>query len=263
MIESLTERSLHWYLAIIYFPEYTLLLPPVQQTNAHRRRSTRRLGAVNDSSDGPQPEPAPRQSLSPDSDPPPNGHADSVSLVDPETPRTDDQRDEIDVERMVESALTPVEPTPKPVDGQEQVGTPNTDALVTHCPESPSLEYPQSSPPYHPVTLPSSDPQGDGTEQSDHVMAAGGSKGDTVLTSSIPPSTFYGTRPQGRGDVTPPRIAPVDVTALLPEIEIEDETVGNPDSEPEEVAECALLSSGVRMITHELSKASKDLHLHL
>jgi len=255
MTGSLTYRSLHWYLAIIYFPEYTLLPPPVQVTNVHPRRSTRRLGVIIDSPETQQPEPAPapRQPLPPDPDPPPNGGVDSVSsteLVDLESSKTDDQMDEFDVERMVVSTLTtPVDPTAKRVDEQQEVGTANAGTSVTYCPESPSLAYPQSSPPCHPATLSSSDPQGDSTEQSNQAG------GDTSRTSGIAPSTFYGTsttRPQGQRDVTPPQIAPIDVNAMQ-EIEIdEDETVGNPDSEPEQAAECVLFPSGVRIITHDL-----------
>jgi len=255
MIGSLTDRSLHWYLAIIYLPEYTLLSPPVQVTSTQTRRSTRRLGVIIDSPEAQQSEPAPRQSLPPDPDPPLNGGVDSVSpaeLVDLESQKTDDQKDEFDVERMVASALTtPVDPTAKLVDEQQQVGTANAGTSVTYCPESPTLAYPQSSPPCHPATLSSPDPQGDSIERSNQVESAGG---DTTRTSGIDPSTFYGTtKPQGQRDVTPPQIAPIDATALQ-EIEIdEDETVGNPDSEPEQAAECVPLpSSGVRTITHDL-----------
>jgi hypothetical protein len=85
-------------------------------------------------------------------------------------------------------------------------------------------------------------------EQSNQVESAGG---DATRPSSIAPSTFYGTsKPQGQREATPPQIAPIDVSALQ-EIEIdEDETVGNPDSEPEQAAECVPLPSGVRIITH-------------
>jgi hypothetical protein len=68
--------------------------------------------------------------------------------------------------------------------------------------------------------------------------------------------------PQGQRDVTPPLIAPIDVNALQ-EIEIdEDETVGNPDSEPEQAAECVLShpASELSLMTFE---ASENLHLHL
>lgn len=269
MIRSLTDRSLHWYLAIIYFPEHTLLPPPVQavrMTNVEPRRSTRWLGVVIDSPEAQRPEPAPRQSLPLDLDPLSNGGVNSVSsteLVDLESPKTDDQKDEFDVERMVESTLTtPVDPTAKRVDEQQQIGSSTS---VPYCPESPSLAYPQSSPPCHPATLSSSDPQGDSTEQSNQVESAGG---DTTRPSSIAPSTFYGTsKPQGQRDATPPQITPIDVSALQ-EIEIdEDETVGNPDSEPEQAAECVPLPSGSRIITHDVQgirerTSTPSIHWH-
>jgi len=252
--ESLTDRSLHWYLAIIYFPEYTLLPPPIQAKNFQPRRSTRRLGVITDFPDAQQPKPAPRQSPSPHPSPPPNGHVDSV--VDPETPRTDDPQSEIDVERMVESALTPVEPPSK---REQQAGTANADVIVTQCPNSPLLAYPQSSPTFRPTTLLSSDPQGDGTKHAGHVTSAGGNKGDTIPISGISPATFYGTEPQGKGDVTPvtpPAVAP----SALPEIEIaEDETVGNPESEPEEAAEYAFFVSGIRELSLMSSKGIQGL----
>jgi hypothetical protein len=231
-MDSLTDRSLHWYLAIIYFPEYTLLPSPIQAKNFQPRRSTRRLCVITDSPDAQQPKPASRQSLSPRPDPPPNGQVDSV--VDPETPRTGS---EIDVERMVESALTPVEPPSK---REQQAGTANADVIVTQCPDSPLLAYPQSSPTFRPTTLLSSDPQGDGTKHASRVTPAGGNKGDTI--PGISPATFYGTVPQGKGDVTPVTPPPAAPSAL-PEIEIdEDETVGNPESEPEEAAEYVFFS---------------------
>jgi hypothetical protein len=165
--------------------------------------------------------------------------------VDPETPQTDDPQSEIDVELMVESALTPVEPPPKRLDGEQQAGTTNADVIV--MPDSPLLAYPQSSPTFHPATLLlSSDSQGDGT-------SAERNKGDTIPISGISPATFYGTgtKPQGEGDVTPVTPPPVAPSAL-PEIEIdEDETVGNPESEPEEAAEYAFFyPTSVRTFTH-------------
>jgi hypothetical protein len=247
MMKSLTDRSLHWYLAIIYFPEYTLLPPPIQAKNFQPRRSTRRLGVITDFPDAQQP--ALRQSLSPHPDPPPNGHVDSV--VDPETPRTDDPQSEIDVERMVESALTPVEPSKR----EQQADTANADVIATQCPDSPLLAYPQSSPTLRLTALlsSSSDPQGDGTKHASHVTSAGGNKGDTIPISGISPATFYGTERQGKGDVTPVTPPPVAPSAL-PEIEIdEDETVGNPESEPEEAAEYAFCyPASVRVFTHGL-----------
>lgn len=227
-------------------------------TNVQARRSTRRLGVVIDSPEAQQsePAPAPRQSLPPDLGPSSNGGVDSVcstELVDLESSKTDDQMDEFAVERMVASTLTtPVDTTANQVDEQQQVDTVNASTSVTYCPESPMLAYPQSSPPCHPAMLLSSDPPGDSAEQSNQVELAGV---DTSRTSGIAPSTFYGTStimPQGPRDLTPPQIAPIDVNAMQ-EIEIdEDETVGNPDSEPEQTAECVLFPSGVRIITHDL-----------
>lgn len=250
-------RSLHWYLAIIYFPEYTLLPRPAQErekNNAQPRRSTRRLGVIIDPPDALQPDPASRQSLPPDPDPPPKGQVHAVScseLVDPETPRTDDQRDEIDVERMVESGLARVDSMAEQVDGPQQVRATSPDTLATHCPDSPTFMYPHSSPPTHPAILPTVDPQGDSAEQLNYPASSGAGECDTIRTSSIPPSTFYGTKSQGQGDVIPqlPRVS----DNALPETEIdEDETMGSPESEPEEAAECVSSFSRSRSITYGL-----------
>jgi hypothetical protein len=248
-------RSLHWYLAIIYFPEYTLLPRPVQEKkNAQPRRSTRHLGVIIDLPDALQPDPASRQSLPPDPDPPPKGQVEAVScseLIDPETPRTDDQRDEIDVERMVESGLARVDSTAEQADGPQQVCATSPDTLTILCPDSPTLVYPHSSPPTHLATLPTADPKSDGAEQSSRPASSGMGEGDTNKTSGIHPSTFYGTKSQGQGDVIP-QLPPVSNNAL-PETEIdEDETMGNPESEPEEAAECVSSFSSSRSITHRL-----------
>ena len=234
-------HSLHWYLAIIYFPEFTLLPRRVQvRKNVQPRRSTRHLGVIIDSSDALEPDPASRQSLPPDPDPPPNGQVYAVScseLIDPVTPRTDDQKDEIDVERMVESGLARVDLTAEQVDGPQQVRATSPDMLTTHCPDSPTLMYPHSSPPTDPALLPTADPQGDGAEPLNRPASSGAGEGDTVRTSGISPSNFYGTKSQVQGDVIP-QLPPVSDNALA-ETEIdEDETMGNPESEPEEVAEC-------------------------
>lgn len=248
-------RSLHWYLAIIYFPEYTLLPSPVQERkNVQPRRSTRHLGVIIDPPDPLQPDPASRQSLPPDPDPPPNGQVHAVScseLIDPETPRTDDQRDEIDVELMVESGLARVDPTAEQIDEPQQVRATSPDTVTTLCPDSPTLVYPHSSPPTHPAILLPANPQGDGAEQLNRPAPSGAGEGDTMSTPGIPPSTFYGTKSQGRGDVNP-QLPPVSDNAL-PETEIdEDETMGNPESEPEEVAECVSLFSSSKSIAHGL-----------
>src|SRR6267154_2889939 len=252
--------SLHWYLAIIYFPEYTLLPRPVQEReNVQRRRSTRHLGVIIDSPDALQPDPASRQSLPPDPDPPPNGPVQAVScseLIDPVTPRTD-EKDEIDVERMVESSLARVDPKAEQVDGPQQVRATSPDTLATYCPDSPTLEYPHSSPLAHPAILPTADPQDDGAERSNHPASCGVGEGDTIRTSGISPSNFYGTKSQVQGDVIP-QPPPVSDNAL-PETEIdEDETMGNPESEPEEVAECvsSFSSSEVSLMS---VKASENL----
>lgn len=239
---------MHWYLAIIYFPEYTLLARPVQKTNVQTRRSTRRLGVIIDSSDALQPDPASRKSLPPDADPPPNGQVHTVScseLIIPESPRTDDQKDENDVELMVESDIERVDPMAKRADAV------NPDLRVTHYPDSPGLAYPHSSPPSHPARLPTSDLQGDGVEQLNHPASSGRGEGDTMRTSGIRPSTFYGTKNQGQSDVTP-QLVPAS-NSVLPDIEIdEDETMGNLESEPEEAIECASFPPSARSIAHEL-----------
>lgn len=250
--------SLHWYLAIIYFPEHTLLPRPVQERKgAEPRRSTRRLGVIIDPSDALKPNTASRRSLTPDPDPPPDGQIHAVSscseLIDPETPRTDDQKDEIDVERMVESGLARVDPTAAagPVDGQQQICATSSDTLASHCPDSPSLVYPYSSPPSLPAILPTGDPQGDGAEQLNRPASSGASEGDAARTVGIAPSIFYSTKSQGQVDVVP-QLPPVSDNAL-PVTDIdEDETMRNPESEPEEVAECVSSLSSSRSITHGL-----------
>ena len=248
-------HSLHWYLAIIYFPEYTLLLRPVQEgKNVQPRRSTRHLGVIIDPPDAMQLDPASRQSHPPGPDPPPNDQVHAVScsdLIDPETPRTDDQRDEIDVEQMVESGLARVDPTTEQVDGPQQIRATSPDPLATHFPDSPTLVYPHSSPPTHPEILPTPNPQRDDVEQLNRPASSGAGEGDTIRTSGIPPSSFYGTKRQGQGDVIPQ--LPLVSDNALPETEIdEDETMGNPESEPEEVAECVSSFSSSRSIAHGL-----------
>lgn len=248
-------RSLHWYLAIIYFPEYTLLPRPVQERkNDQPRRSTRHLGVIIDPPDALQPDPASRQSLPPDPDPPPKDQVHDVScseLIDPETPRTDDQRDENDVELMVESGLARVDSTTEQVDGPQQVCPTSPDTLTILCPDSPTLVYPHTSPPTEPAILPTADPKGDGIEQLNRPGSSGVGEGDTNRTLGIPPSNFYGTKSEGQGDVIPQLPSVSD--NVLPETEIdEDETMGNPESEPEEVAECVSLFSCSRSIAHGL-----------
>ena len=235
----LKAGSLHWYLAIIYLPEYTLLPRPVRETVVHARRSTRRLGVVVDSLDAKHSEPASRQSLPPDPDPPPNGQVDLVSSPEliPESPKTDDQRDEIDVERMVESGGTPIEPPGKQAGGQ--VAPAGMDALLDMAmdrQDSPTLLYPRSSPLSRLATLSPSDPQVDIIEEKNRPASAGVCEGNTAPISSIPPTTFYSTKSHETRNVTP-QLASIDKNAPA-EIEIEeDETMGNVDSESEGAAE--------------------------
>ena len=228
--------------------------PVRERKNVQPRRSTRRLGVIIDSPDAPQLDPASRQSLSPGPDPPPNGQVNAVScseLIAPGTPKTDDQEDEIDVERMVESGLARVDPTAEQVDGPRRVRASSPDTLATYCPDSPTLVYPHSSPPTHPTVFPSVDPQGDDAEQLNRLASSGAGEGDTIRTSGIPPSTFYGTKSQGQGDVIPQ--VPLVRDNALPETEIdEDESMGYPESEPEEAAECVSSFSSSRNITHGL-----------
>lgn len=240
---------MHWYLAIIYFPEHTLLLRPVQETIVHPRRSTRRIGVIIDSPEALQPDPASRQPIPPDPDPPPNGQVHTVSsseLIGIDSPRTDDQKDENDVERMVESGLAQADPTVK------EVRAASPDTLVTQCPESPTLVYPHSSPALHPATLSTFNPQGDEAEQSNQLASLRGSEEAIIRTSGISTSTFYGTKNPGRGDVTPQLPPTNNSTPPATEIEIEeDATIGNPESELEEATECASFFSSPRSIAHE------------
>lgn len=253
---------MHWYLAIIYFPEYTLLPRPVQKTSLQPRRSTRHLRVISDSPNAQQPELALGQLLPPDPDPPPNGQVDRTAASEyivPESPRTDDQKDEIDVERMVESACTPVDPTAMQVDGQEEGSIANTESQVTHCLDPPLPMYHQSISLSHQARLSSLDPQDDGTERLDHpaLTLTGGSEGDTTRTSGISPSNFYGTRRPEQGNSSP-QLIPTE-TSAVPEIEIEeDETMGNPESEQEEATKCASFYLALEpSITHELLKGNQ------
>jgi hypothetical protein len=247
-------------------PEYTLLPRPVQDTIVNlRRRSTRRSGVVVNSLDAKHPRVVPRQSLPPDSDPPPNGRVDLVSSSEPiipESPRTDDQKDEIDVERMVESGNTLVEPSGKQVDGQgPAVSTDDQLEMAVDRPDSPTLLYPEGSPLSRLAALSPSDPQVDVNEEMTHSVSASLSEGDAVKASGIPPSTFYGTKSDEKPNVTP-QMASVD-NSVPTEIEIdEDETMGNADSEPEEAAEYVFLHPASKLSLMSL-KTSKDFYLHL
>jgi hypothetical protein len=253
------DHSLHWYLAIIYFPEHTLLVRPVQEAINHPRRSTRRIGVIIDSPEARQLDPASRQSLPPDPDPPPNGQvhtASSSELIGIDSPRTDDQKDENDVEQMVESGLARADPMAK------EVRAASPDTLVTQCPESPTLVYPHSSPILHPETLSTFDPQEDGAEQLNQTASLRGSEEDIIRTSGIPTSTFYGAKNQGQGDVTPQLPLINNSTPPGTEIEIEeDATIGNPESELEEATECVSFFQALGVSLMKF-KASENLHLY-
>jgi hypothetical protein len=157
---------------------------------------------------------------------------------------------------MVESDLAQVDLTAKPA------GAASPDTLVTQCPESPTLVYPHSSPPSDPVMLPTLDPQADGAEQVKIPESSGMSEGDTIRTSGIPPSNFYGTKNERR-DVTP-QLAPINNSAPPAEIEIdEDETMGNPESEAEEATEYAsFFFLGLEILLMRF-KASENLRLYI
>ena len=201
-----TVRSMHWYLAIIYFPEHTLLPRPVQVTNVSPRRSTRRLGVVIDFSDAKDSEQTPKQALPPDPDPPPSAQADSVSrsgLLTPDSSRAEDQRDEIDVERMVEGP---------PLSGlsAKQIDGPSVEAIdegmdvddAAGEDDSLTLLYPDpaSSPHVQRAELPSSDHQDDvGHPASRSMVDESG-----VQTPEIEKSDH------GRRDATSPEISIVD-----------------------------------------------------
>ncbi|KAH9002623.1 hypothetical protein EDB86DRAFT_2896932 [Lactarius hatsudake] len=201
------NENMHWYLAIIYFPEYTLLPRPKQVTNI-RRRSTRQSGGA-DFSGVKDLEPTSKQSPPPPPhpDPPPSAQADSASpsgLTTPVSPRTDDQREEIDVERMVESGDPLPELSAKQNDEHVQVvdkDAPADDA--TGLEDSLTLLYPGSSPHVQRTELPSLDQQVDVIEQEEHPASIS-------VNSGIPPTTFYGQSDHRRRNVTSPEISPVD-----------------------------------------------------
>lgn len=203
-----TVRSMHWYLAIIYFPEYTLLPRPVQ-TDVSPRRSTRRLGVVIDFPDAKDSDQTPKQVLPPD---PPSAQADSVSrsgLLTPDSSRAEDQRDEIDVERMVEGP--PLSgPSAKQIDGPSveaidegmdvDVAAGEDDSLTLLYPD------PASSPQVQRVELPSSDHQDD----VDHPASRSMGEESGVQTPEIPPSTSNEKNDLGRRNSTSPEISIVD-----------------------------------------------------
>lgn len=86
---------------------------------------------------------------------------------------------------------------------------------------------------------------------------------DTIQKSGISPSNFYGRKRQEKGDNVTPQLAAMDNCAP-PEIEIEeDELMGNPENEHEEVvAECVFFRLAPEPSLMS-TQASKNLHLHL
>lgn len=237
------NENMHWYLAIIYFPEYTLLpRRSIQVANAVPRRSTRRLGVVVDCSGVKDSEFTPKQSLPPVPDPPPSTQADSTSrsgLLTPDSSRTDDQREEIDVERMVESGGPLPDLSVKQIE-EQCVEVVDKGFLVDDAAgreDSMELLYPASSPHTQRAELPSSDHQDDVIVQEGCPVSRGASEGSGVRTSGISPANFYGTSDHKRRDVTTPEIALVDDGAPA-EVVVEGEedvVMGNPDSENEAV----------------------------
>ncbi|KAH8998537.1 hypothetical protein EDB92DRAFT_1181303 [Lactarius akahatsu] len=235
------NENMHWYLAIIYFPEYTLLPRSKQVTNI-RRRSNRRSGGA-DFSGVKDLEPTSKQSPPPPPhpDPPPSAQADSASpsgLITPVSTRTDDQREEIDVERMVESGGPLPELLAKQNDEHVQVvdkDAPVDDAAGLE--DSLTLLYPGSSPHVRRTELPSLDQQVDVIEQEEHPASISVSEGGSARDSGIPPTTFYGQNNHRRRNVTSPEISPVDNGPPVEIVVEEDVIMANPDSEHEEAVE--------------------------
>jgi Ulp1 family protease len=225
------NENMHWYLAIIYFPEYTLLPRPVQVTNVSPRRSTRRLGVVIDFPDGKDSERSPKQSLPPDPDPLPSAQADSVShsgLLTPDSSRAEDQRDEIDVERMVESGPPLPGPSAKQIDGPCVEADDEDMAVDDPAGEDDSLTllYPASSPHVQKAELPSPDHQDDTIEQETTPASRSVGEDSSVQTPEIPPTTSNEKSDHGRRNPTSPEISIVDDRA--PSRIIEEE--GPPES---------------------------------
>ncbi|KAI9465452.1 hypothetical protein BJY52DRAFT_1244097 [Lactarius psammicola] len=236
------NENMHWYLAIIYFPEYTLLPRPDQVTNVPRR-STRRSGGV-DSLHVKDSELAPEQSHPPDPDPPPSAQADSASrsgLITPDSPRTDDQREENDVERMVESGGPLLDLLAKQIDGRQCIEAVDKDVPVDDAAgqeDSLTLRYPGSSPLSQRAELSSLDQEVDVIEQEDRPASISVSESGSVRTSGIPPQTFYGGESNHRRrNVTSPEIALVDNGAPVEIVVEEDIIMASPDSEHEGAAE--------------------------
>ncbi len=262
---------MHWYLAIIYFPEHTLLPRPeprpVQVTTNVPRRSTRWLGVVVDPLDVKNSDPTPKQLHPPDPDPPPSAQADSASrsgLITPDSPRTDDQREEIDVERMVESGGPIPDILAKQID-EQCVEAVDKDAPVDDAAgqeDSLTLLYPGSSPLVQRAELPSLDQQVDVIEQEEHPAPISVSESGSVRKSGIPPQTFYGKSNHRRRNVTSPEITFVDNGAPVEIVIEEDIIMANPDKEHEESAECAFRPSSCNYYSSN-SQASQNVHFHL
>ncbi len=254
---------MHWYLAIIYFPEYTLLPRPVQATNVIPRRSTRQFVAAIDCSGEKGSEPKTKESLPPDRDPPPSAQTSAFcsGLITPGSSRTDDQNEEIDVERMVESAGPLSEPLVKQTDGlrPETVdkGVPGDDAAGQE--DSLTLIYPRSSPPVQHAELPSLDHQGDMIEHEGHPASRSLIE-STAGKSGISPITFYGKSNHKRRNIASPEITAVDSGASVEIVIEEDVVMGDPDGEREETAECVFLFS--RRCNDDL-KASRHLKTYI
>ncbi|KAH9080499.1 hypothetical protein EDB83DRAFT_2339768 [Lactarius deliciosus] len=235
------NENMHWYLAIICFPEYTLLPRPKQVANI-RRRSTRQSGGA-DFSSVKDLEPTSKQSPPPPPhpDPPSSAQADSATpsgLITPVSPRTDDQREEIDVERMVESGGPLPELSAKQND--EHVQVVDKDAPVddaTGLEDSLTLLYPGSSPHVQRSELLSLDQQVDVIEQEEHPASISVSEGGSTRDSGIAPTTFYGQSDHRRQNVTSPEISPVDNGPPVDIVVEEDVIMANPDSEHEEAVE--------------------------
>ncbi|KAF8270824.1 hypothetical protein EI94DRAFT_1721987 [Lactarius quietus] len=209
------NENMHWYLAIIYFPEHTLLPRPVQATKVSPRRSTRHLGVVVDSSDVKDLEQTPKQSLPADPDPPPSAQADSASrsgLLTPDSLRTEDQRDEIDVERMVESGPSPSDPLAKQNDGPcaEAVDEDISVDDATGEEDALTLLYPASPPQVQRAELPPLDHQGDIIEQDGHPASRIEGEDSDVQTSGIPHTTSNEKSDHEKRNATSPDISLVD-----------------------------------------------------
>ncbi|KAI0269877.1 hypothetical protein BC834DRAFT_575094 [Gloeopeniophorella convolvens] len=224
------NENLHWYLAIIYLPEYTLLPRPAEEAVTAPRRSTRRLGVVMDSSDAHPSNMDVDMDVDPplsDPDPPLPPRSRSASFV-PESPRTDDLKDESAVERLVKVSDISIDSPLKPEETLVAIGVIDQ---VEFDPEQHELGYPASDPPdgVHEQR----DPSTSGTPGTSGTKSDGDST-PPIRTSGISPSNFYGTKEsRRRNSIAPRSTAPVDGPPI--EIEIgENETLDSPDSDVED-----------------------------